>query len=477
MSYRTRTLIKAALGLLFITGLCLVAYFGVYAADKNERRAESKAREVLRFDQEQVTRLVLERDGRRTVVERTGRDDKGLFVWTLVEPVKTDGDNTTINSLLGVVDRLESERVIEGRDREPLSVYGLDPPRGKIVLTAKDAKSQSLLVGKQSAFDNRLYVQRGGDEEVLLVKGYVEDSLLKKTFDLRRKELVGFEKSLARRLTLGGQGDKIELEKEGEAWRLTAPLKDQADQGEVNRILDTVSNLRATAFPVGEKAGLEAYGLQPPATTVEIFLGPDSARRAVVLGRGTLKSNRGKTFARLQPAGPVAEVREYQLKNLQKTPFDLQAKAPLRFESRQVFKIKSASDKQLLVLEKEVEEQPAEPGRPPRTVETWTLVSPRSVKAESYKVNSFLSGLSGLQAVKFAGDKQKVDLGVFGLDQPTRTITLYGRDDRELGAVRIGKSTPAGTYAIGTARPQVCLLDGKKVERFLEGVKDLEAEK
>ena len=119
-------------------------------------------------------------------------------------------------------------------------------------------------------------------------------------------------------------------------------------------------------------------------------------------------------------------------------------------------------------------EQPAEQGKPPRKIETWALVSPRSAKAKSYKVNSFVSGLSGLKAVKFAGDKQKVDLGAFGLDKPTRTITLYGRDDRELGALRIGKSTPEGTYVIGTARPQVCLVDSKKVEHFPEDVKDLD---
>jgi hypothetical protein len=179
----------------------------------------------------------------------------------------------------------------------------------------------------------------------------------------------------------------------------------------------------------------------------------------------------------LLPAGPVAEVREYQLKNLQKTPFDLQAKAPLEFESKQVFKIKSATDQALIVLQKEEEEQPAEEGKPPRTKESWTLVSPRSAKAKDFKVNSFLSGLSGLKAVRFVGDKRQADLGSFGLDKPTRTITLYDRDDRELGALKIGKSSPEGTYVIGSARPQVCLVDSKKVERFPADVKDLEAGK
>ena len=471
MTYRTRTLLKAALGFLLITGLSLAVYFGVYETKKEEARAGFEAREVLRFDKEKVVRLQLEKGGQRAVVERTGRDEKDLPEWSLVEPVKDAGDNTSINGLLGVVDRLESEQVIAGKDREPLSVYGLDPPRGKVVLTLDDQKSHALHVGKKSAFDNRLYVQRAGDEDVLLVKGYVEKSLLKKPFDLRRKELVRFEKSLVRQLGISGAGVKIDLKKEGDDWNIIAPLEDRADKGEVDKILNTVLNLRATRFPLGEKLGLEIYGLKPPEITVEVFIGPGLVPSSVVLGRGQLKPNLGKTFARLQPDGPVAEVREYQLKNLQKTPFDLQAKAPLEFDSRQVFKIKSASDQSLIVLEKQEEE------RESKKAEVWSLVSPRAAKARSYKVNSFLSALSGVKAIKFAGDKQKADLAVFGLDQPTRTITLYDSADRELGVLKIGKTAPGGTYVIGNARPWVCLVDSRKIERFPSDAKALEAEK
>jgi hypothetical protein len=474
MTYRTRTLVKAALGLLFIVVLCLAAYFGVYEAKKGEERIESEAREVFRFDKEKVAHLVVEKDNVRTVAKRTGRDEQEMAVWSIVEPVKDAGDNVAINALVGVVDRLESERVIGEEEREGLSVYGLDPPRAKIILTTEGGESYPLLVGKKSAFDNRLYVQREGGQEVLVVKGYVETSLLKKSFDLRRKNLISFENEHVHRLTLTSQGQKIELNRLGEVWEIKAPLEDRADKSEVDKILNTVRNLQATAFPMVEKLRPEVYGLQPPAVTVEIFVGPDQARQAVVLGRGTLDYNKGKTYARLQPSGPVAEIREYQLKNLQRTPFDLQEKAPLRFESRQVFKIKSASDQDLIVLEKEEVEQPGEEGKGPRAVEAWSLVSPRAAKAKKHKVTSFLSGLSGLKATKFIGDKKKVDLEAFGLGKPSRTITLYDREDRELGTLKVGKSTPEGTYVTGSARPQVCVVDNKKIERFPTDAKDLE---
>jgi len=471
MTYRTRTLVKAALGFLFVAGLSLAVYFGVYEAKKEEARAEFEAREVLRFDREKVVRLQMEKGGQITAAERSGRDTKDQPEWKVVEPVEDAGDNTSINGLLGVVDRLESEQVIAGKDREPLEVYGLDPPRGRVVLTLEDGSSRALQVGKKSAFDNRLYIQREGDEDVLLVKGYVEKSLLKKTFDLRRKELVRFEKSLVRQLSLSCEGVKIDLKKEGDDWNITAPLEDRADKGEVDKILNTVLNLRATRFPPKEQLGLEVYGLEPAEVAIEVFVGPDMASSTVVLGRGRLKPNLGKVFAKVQPGGPVAEVREYQLKNIAKTPFDLQAKAPLEFDSKQVFKIKSASDQSLIVLEKEEEEKES------RKVEVWSLVSPRSARAKGYKVNSFLSGLKGLKAVRFAGDKQKADLALFGLDKPTRTITLYDREDRELGVLKIGRSTPEGVYVIGSARPRVCLADKKKIDSFPADAKDLEAEK
>jgi len=471
MTYRTRTLVKAALGLLIVAGLSLGVYFGVYRPKQNEARLEFEAREVLRFDKEKVVRIQLERGENHTVVERAGRDEKDMPRWRLVEPVKDQGDNININSLLGVVDRLESEQVIAGKDREPLSVYGLDPPRGKMSLTLEDQQSFTLNVGKKSAFDNRLYVQRRGEDDVLLVKGFVENSLLKNPFDLRRKQLIEFDKGLVRRMALISGEVKIEMKKEEDTWKIVAPVQDRADAGEVDKLLNTVLNLRATAFPAGERLGLDFYGLQPPAVAVEVFIGADQAPSTIVLGRGQQKPNLGKTFARLQPSGPVAEVREYQLKNLQKTPFDLQAKAPLEFDSQQVFKIKSASDQSLIVLEKGEEEQES------KKVEVWSLVSPRAAKAKNYKVTSFLSGLSGLKAVKFAGDWQKTDLAAFGLDKPARTITLYDREDRELGVLKIGKTTSEGTFVMGTSRPQVCLVDSKKLERFPVDAKDLEAGK
>ena len=43
--------------------------------------------------------------------------------------------------------------------------------------------------------------------------------------------------------------------------------------------------------------------------------------------------------------------------------------------------------------------------------------------------------------------------------------------------LKIGKSTPEGTHVIGTSRPQVCLVDSKKIERFPADAKDLEADK
>ncbi len=477
LTYRTRTLVKAACGLLLITVLCLAAYFGVYEAGEDQKRIEQEAREVLHFDKGKVSRLVVEKGEERTVVERTGREGESGPVWKLIQPVEDQGDAATINGLLGVVERLESERVIPGGEREPLSVYGLDDPRGRVILTTEDGRSHTLLVGKKSAFDNRLYVLREGDEDVLLVQGYVEKSLLKSAIDLRRKELVRFEKSQVRRIVLTGGAAGIELERSGNDWKLESPLKDQADPMEVDRILNTVSNLRAVGFPAGGCPAPERCGLGPPAVTVELFIGPDQARRAVILGRGTDKASQGKVFARLQPSGPVAEVREYQLMNLQKTPFDLRAKAPLKFESGRVFRIKATSDRELIVLEKQTEEKPAGEEKRPRGTENWVLVSPRAAKAKTHKVTAFLSGLSGLKAVKFAGDKHEVDLKAFGLDRPSRTISLFDRQDRELGVLKVGRQSPEGTYVIGTARPQVCLVDSRKVESFPDDAEDLDAVK
>ena len=478
MTYRSWTLLKAAIGLVGLTSLALFAFFGVYRAKQSEEREDKLRKQVFQFDQKKVVRMIVRQGATRVVAERLAGESQGLTAWRLTEPIQTEGDTISLNALLGTLDRLESIQTIGGQDGLERKRYGLDQPQGALQIDLQDGTNLGLVVGKRSSYTHDLYVQKEGSDEILVVAGSEETALLKKPFDLRRKELMNFDTTQVRSFTLARETGTVEVEKTSDQWRLVKPVADRADASEVLRLLDTARTLRATEFFDTIHEGEKAYGLDPPALTLEVALDSKQTHQVLVLGKGTLENNKTKFYARSRvPGSSLAEIPEYQAKNLQKTAFDLQDRMLLRFEPDAVYQIKLASDAELLVLEKKVGEKPNERGEPPTKEERWSLISPKTGPAKKSAVSELLLKLSQLKADQFAADRSTADLSRFGLHRPKLTVTLLGKEGQELGSLSIGAAAerPAGnTFAIGTNRPAICQVETKQLDPIRIGVKELE---
>ncbi len=477
MTHRTRTLLKASVGLALVSGLGAFAYFGIHVEKKQAERREAIAGLALDFDEDRVVRLELEAAGEHAVFVRSGADEHSLPAWKMVEPVRADGDGVGINALLGTLERMDAERRLAVTGGDSLAAYGLSSPRARWTLGFEDGETLGLLVGEKSPFDNHLYVKLDGADEVMLVKGFLGGSLVKSTFDLRGKRLLALEPSRVRGLVIETPASairvRIELQRDRGDWRLVAPIQDLADPDEVARLLNTLRNLQARAFPA---TGLpdESYGLDPPAVEVTIASGPDRIPGRLRFGRGTLPSNQGQVFARrVEPEGPVAEILSYQLRAFDKTPFDLQARSPLLFDRGKVARIKLAGARELIVLERTLRRKGDAHGGTAASTESWSLVSPEAVPAGLYKVNSLLTGLHDLKARIFAGRADDGPLKRFGLDRPARTIALYDENGKNLGTLKIGKAAAQGTYVLGSAREQICQVDTAKLAALPASVDDL----
>jgi len=57
MTYRSRTLVKAMIGLIALTGLSFYAYYGGYRTKHRQAREQFEARLVLQLDAQSITRL------------------------------------------------------------------------------------------------------------------------------------------------------------------------------------------------------------------------------------------------------------------------------------------------------------------------------------------------------------------------------------------------------------------------------------
>jgi len=396
---------------------------------------------------------------------QTGKDHQQQPTWKLIEPVEDEGDRLTINSMLGVLGRMETVRVLSKEDAQEPGAYGLDPARARIELTTGQGEQLGLLIGKKNAFSDLLYLQRQAEHEILVVKGELEGSLLKKTFDLRRKQLLRIDKQQVRKLRIENARGRIELEKKNDVWQMSSPISERADQAEVKKILNMIHSLRATSFVEDQQKEMKAYGLDPPRIKVELDVGDDLGLLSLALGQGSLEENKSKSYARrVDPDGPLAEVGRYQIDGLDKQPFDLQAKTPLEFNQADVFKIKLASTEKLVVLEKKIITKKPQPDKNPVSEESWSLVSPVSAPAKRPLVMTFLRRLQGLKAKKFGGEKAKLELLAFGLEQPAQTILLYAENGKEIGSLKIGSSTSAGVWDMGTSLDKLCWLDKQNIQ-------------
>lgn len=453
MSYRTRTLLTASIGLFVLAGLSAYAYFGLYQADKKGRRQAENAQLVFAvFDKQAVVKVTLIEGASRSVVKRIGFDGQDLPTWRLVEPLQDQADGLTLNAFLGVVERLTAQRRIPLDQARPLAEYGLDPPRVRWLIETEQGPSIGLLVGDKSPYDNSLYVMGEGAAEIGLVDGSLEAALVKSRFDLRQKSLVFVEPAQVVQLVMerpkGTGVERIDLQRREGKWFLNPPHAGLADQQNVARLIASLRNLRALSFAPDEPAA--TYGLASPAIKVEIRIGAGSKSQQIWFGRPEQTGEAARVYAqRVAPAGPVCEIRAYQLESLEQPLFAYRFKAPMDFERERVAKIKLASDETLVVLERS-QAQP-EP--------SWSLVSPVASPVPAYRVQALLTGLHDLRALRLDPEPSRAASSELGLASPRRTMQLFDENDKEISILKIGRVTPDGTWVQGTALAGACLVD------------------
>lgn len=457
MTYRARTLLKAAAGLVLLVALVLYATFGAGPAEQTPGTTLGSQPVFPDMDKSDIVRVEVVAGARRTVAVR----DDARTGWRLEQPVQDEADPVAIGALLETMEGITARRRLVQEEAGPAADYGLDAPRGQVVLSGIDDKRFCLLVGKQSDFDNSLYVKRQDGQEVLVVDGGLRQALLKEPFDLRRKILLRFNLGRVDRLGLQRGPLFVRLVRREGIWHLVEPIEDRADQDRVERMINALHAMRARSYPPPDKLSLASYGLDPPAILVVVGTGGDTAEVGkVALGRGVGKMIENRCYARRLPAGPVAEIRAHHLRALEQTPFDLRAKSPVRFEREAVARIKSTGRGRLVVLERDPARKQA--GEAPR----WSLVAPRAVPARQHAVESLLHALAGLRALRFGEEHKAADLARYGLQPAARTITLFDADGDELGWLSIGKRTGEGTWVSGSHRPMICLVDSRKIDRI-----------
>jgi hypothetical protein len=120
---------------------------------------------MLDLNSQDVTRIEVEAQGKRAVVER-GSDN----VWRLVEPQAGEADNTTVDSAASRLAKLNATRKLDSPGN--LADYGLDNPSTKLRLTVRDGATHEILIGAQTPDRNSYYTKKANEEAVYVVSSF-----------------------------------------------------------------------------------------------------------------------------------------------------------------------------------------------------------------------------------------------------------------------------------------------------------------
>lgn len=164
---------------------------------------------------------------------------------------KIKADVAAVDDLLFGVDSLEATAFVD-KPVNSLASYGLALPSIKVAFTQRGEEKPAVLLIGDPAEDGTVYVKAEHSVQVARVKRSLIDKIALGTAWLRDKQVLNFHIDDVIRLTLSHGDESLTCQRLGTNWRLTAPVKENANNAEVNAIIYELDDLRADAFAGSE---------------------------------------------------------------------------------------------------------------------------------------------------------------------------------------------------------------------------------
>ena len=241
-------------------------------------------------------------------------------------------------------------------------------------------------------------------------------------------------------------GDQTTLKKEGERWKVVAPVAADADEGEVSGITSNLASLEQQRVVEERAADLKPYGLDAPRIRVGFRAAGDKAMKRLLLGSKTPTG--GDMYAKLEDAARVFLVSGFLDSTFDRSTFDLRDKSVLKIERDKVDGIEFQSSSETVRFVK--------------SQDAWMLAAPVQARADFGAVEGLL-GRVATARMKAIVEPEATDLKKYGLDKPEYTLGLSAGSARS--TFLVGAKTPDGQfYARDASRPIVFTVDSVLVD-------------
>lgn len=367
-------------------------------------------RGLLTFDAAKVT--ALKRHAGANDLEIVKHDDG----WQLVKPAAHKADDASLDGLIGQLSALRAERVAAYRPKDVKS-FGLDAPAAVVTLAVTgQAKPPTLKIGKEAAASSPgkpadHFVQVEGSDVVGVLDGLTCRRLLVEPLKFRDRLVAQFTD--ADRAILQRGVRRAVFAKVDGTWKLTQPILAEAEQSDLEDLVNAFARLRADEWVTEKAADLKPYGLDKPAVRWQFYDGDKEVLNVLVGARKGADDSRG--YAKLASGGQVF------LLDSKAT-----AKAFAEYRTRSVWSGVDAA---------QVETLQYGYAQHPFTLQKagglWELFGSPGAKVKSDAVTETLDALARLRVERYVADKDG-DMKLYGLEPPELVLTVQSPSGRKV---------------------------------------------
>ncbi len=413
------------------------------------RAAEALARGKLDFADR--TLLTFDPQALTAIDRKKGNDELELtqsgINWEIAKPAKQKADRETVESLAEQLGRLRAAKVAAVAPADLDKPFGLKDPAATITLTVGADKPERKVLKLGNPVDPAkpdgdryaLADHPGGQVVVGVLAGPLAKKLLGDPIKFRDRSLAKFVD--ADKLVLERGDRKVTFAKVAGTWKVTEPVQADAEQADLDELVNALANLRADELVADKPADLKPFGLAAPEAKWKLFAGD---REVLSLQVGTkekdgprayAKTEKGDVVALLDPALTGRVLGEYRKRAVFA---DLDAS--------QVDSLIVSTGTANFVLRKDGSawKDPAKPAEP----------------IDAAKVTETLAALAGLKAERFVADAD-AKLGLYGLEKPSRVVVVTAKGGPpktlQIGGP-VGESGGKQVYAKRSDQPAVFVL-------------------
>lgn len=373
-----RGLTTTVLLVLALAGLGAYIYF--VESERPAGGVEEKE-QVFEVEADQIEEITVTTEGETTTLQKA--DD----VWKLTAPVSADADNTAASSLATALASLEVTRVVD-ENATNFAEYGLAEPRIALAFKAQDGAAGELHLGDKNTTQSDIFARRAGENRVFLVPAWQETSLAKKTFDLRDKRVLHFDRDQVDTVELQRAGSPtIVLARSGSEWNIEAPIQSRGDYSAVEGLLTRLSSGSMTELV--DPNGPETFGLDEP--DAEIVVGTGSSRASLEFGNEA----DGNVYARDPARQLMFTVDARLLEDATKSVDEYRDKDVFEFRPFSALRLRIARGSDIYEFQKLT-------GAGENGTDKWQrVVDDNATDVDATKMDDLLSRLSSLRAQSF----------------------------------------------------------------------------